>query len=93
MLRHVELGRKRFGIGYLFVSLDENLGYMGIMHVLTNPVLSLQPGILWGGTVSDCVREVSLEQVSSILMNVYVALPTLVGAWSMALGLWWHLEY
>ena len=34
-----------------------------------------------------CVREVSLAQVSCILMYVYVAPPTPVGAWSMALGL------
>ena len=33
------------------------------------------------------VREVSLAQVSCILMYVYVAPPTPVGAWSMALGL------
>ena len=35
-----------------------NLGYMVIMLVLTNPVLSLQLGILRGGMVRDCVGEV-----------------------------------
>ena len=29
---------------------------MAIMHVLTNPVINLQPGILRGTMVSDCVR-------------------------------------
>ena len=38
-----------------------------------------------GRIVKGCVREISLAQVSCILMYVYVALPTLVGAWSMAL--------
>ena len=41
---------------------------------------------LMGRIVKGCVREVSLAQVSCILMYVYVALPTPVGAWSMALG-------
>ena len=36
--------------------------------------------------MKGCVREVSLAQVSCILMYVYVAPPTPVGAWSMALG-------
>ena len=40
-----------------------------------------------------CVREVSLAQVSCILMYVYVAPPTPVGAWSMALGLRQRFEY
>ena len=43
--------------------------------------------------VKGCVREVSLAQVSCILMYVYVALPTPVGEWSMALGLRQHFEY
>ena len=43
--------------------------------------------------VKGCVREVSLAQVSCILMYVYVAPPTPVGAWSMALGLRQHFEY
>ena len=43
---------------------------------------------LMGRIVKGCVREVSLAQVSCILMYVYVAPPTPVGAWSMALGLW-----
>ena len=42
---------------------------------------------LMGRIVKGCVREVSLAQVSCILMYVYVAPPTPVGAWSMALGL------
>ena len=37
-----------------------------------------------GRIVKGCVREVSLAQVSCILMYVYVAPPTPVGAWSMA---------
>ena len=37
--------------------------------------------------------EVSLAQVSCILMYVYVAPPTPVGAWSMALGLRQRFEY
>ena len=40
-----------------------------------------------GRIVKGCVREVSLAQVSCILMYIYVAPPTPVGAWSMALGL------
>ena len=73
----------------------ERLYIMAIMHVLTNPILSLQPGIylLRGGMVSDCVREVSLAQVSLILTYVYVAPPTLVGVWSMVLGLLWRIEH
>ena len=53
---------------------------------------SLQLGILgkllglMGRIVKGCVREVSLAQVSCILMYVYVAPPTTVGAWSLALG-------
>ena len=43
--------------------------------------------------VKGCVREVSLAQVSCILMYVYVAPPTPVGAWSMALGLRRRIEY
>ena len=42
-----------------------------------------------GRIVKGCVREVSLAQVSCILMYVYVA----VGAWSMALGLRQRFEY
>ena len=38
-------------------------GYMAIMHVLTNPVLSLQPDIT-GRNGKKLVREVSQEQVS-----------------------------
>ena len=64
---------------------------MAKMHVHNNPLLSLQPGllgILLGlkcGMVRDCAREVSLVLVSCILMYVFVASPTLVGAWLMAL--------
>ena len=46
-----------------------------------------------GRIVKECVREVSLAQVSCILMYVYVAPPTPVGAWSMALGLQQRFEY
>ena len=49
------------------IEIWEGLGYMAIMCVLTNPVLSHQLRILgiWrGGMVSDCVREVSLAQLS-----------------------------
>ena len=48
---------------------------------------------LMGRIVKGCVREVSLAQVSCILMYVYVAPPTPVGAWSMALGLRQRFEY
>ena len=66
---------------------------MVMLSVLNNPVLTLQLGILgkllglMGRIVKGCVREVSLAQVSCILMYVYVAPHTPVGAWSMALGL------
>ena len=62
---------------------------MVIMNLLTNPILSLQPGILGilrGGMVSGCVREVILKYVN-------VAPLTLVGAWCMALGLWRRIYY
>ena len=54
---------------------------MVMLSVLNNPVLTLQLGILgkllWlmGRIVKGCVREVSLAQVSCILMYVYVAPP------------------
>ena len=72
---------------------------MVMLSVLNNPVLTLQLGILgkllglMGRIVKGCVREVSLAQVSCILMYVYVAPPTPVGAWSMALGLRQRFEY
>ena len=44
-------------------------------------------------TPKGYVMEVSLAQVSCILIYVYVALPTPVGAWSMALGLRQCIEY
>ena len=69
---------------------------MVMLSVLNNPVLTLQLGkLLWlmGRIVKGCVREVSLAQVSCILMYVYVAPPTPVGAWSMALGLRQRFEY
>ena len=55
---------------------------MVMLSVLNNPVLALQLGILgkllglMGRIVKRCVREVS-----------YVAPPTPVGVWSIALGL------
>ena len=57
-----------------------------MLSVLNNPVLTLQLGILgkllglMGRIVKGCVREVSLAQISCILMYVYVAPPTPVGA-------------
>ena len=69
------------------------------MVMLSVPILTLQLGILgkllglMGRIVKGCVREVSLAQVSCILMYVYVAPPTPVGAWSMALGLRQRFEY
>ena len=67
---------------------------MVMLSVLNNPVLTLQLGILeMGRIVKGCVREISLAQVSCILMYVYVAPPTPVGAWSMALGLRQRFEY
>ena len=82
-----------------FYGRNENLSYMVMLSVLNNPVLTLQLGILgkllglMGRIVKGCVREVSLAQESCILMYVYVAPPTLVGAWSMALGLRQRFEY
>ena len=70
-----------------------------MLSVLNNPVLTLQLGILgkllglMGRIVKGCVREVSLAQVSCILMYVYVTPPTPVGVWSMALGLRQRFEY
>ena len=67
-----------------------------MLNVLNNPILTLQLGILlglMGRIVKGCVREVSLAQVSCILMYVYVAPPIPVGAWLMALGLRQHIEY
>ena len=72
---------------------------MVMLSVLNNPALTLQLGILgkllglMGRIVKECVREVSLAQVSCILMYVYVAPPTPVGAWLMALGLRQRIEY
>ena len=69
------------------------------MGVLNNPALTLQLGILgkllglMGRIVKGCDREVSLAQVSYTLMYVYVAPPTPVGAWSVALGIRRHFEY
>ena len=63
-----------------------------VQRYILLPVLTLQLGILgkllglMGRIVKRCVMEVSLAQVSCILMYVYVAPPTPVGAWSMALG-------
>ena len=57
-------------------------------HSPTGKLLGLMDRIVKG-----CVREVSLAQLSCILMYVYVAPPTPVGAWSMALGLRQRFEY
>ena len=67
---------------------------MVMLSVLNNPVLTLQLGILgkFLGLMGRIVKG-SLAQVSCILMYVYVAPPTPVGAWSMALGLRQRLEY
>ena len=66
-----------------------------MLNVLNKPALTLQLGILGillggrrvmctiffcGRIVKGCVREVRLAQVSCILMYVYVAPPTPVGA-------------
>ena len=70
-----------------------------MLNVLNNLVLTLQLGILgillglMGRIVKGCVRGVSLAQVSCILMYDYVAPPTPVGAWSMALGLRQRIYY
>ena len=70
---------------------------MVMLSVLNNPALTLQLGILglglMGRIVKRCVREVSLAQVSCIVMYVYVAPSTPVGAWSMAFGLRERFEY
>ena len=59
---------------------------MAKMHVHNIPLLSLQMGFLgilfglkcgWG-----CARVVSLAQVSCIVIEIFVAPPNLVGAWS-----------
>ena len=69
---------------------------MVMLSVLNNPVLTLQLEILgkllglMGRIMKGCGREVSLAQVSCIL---YVAPPTPVGVWSMALGLQQRFEY
>ena len=66
---------------------------MVMLSVLNNPVLTLQLGILgkllglMGRIVKRCVMEVSLAQVSCILMYVYVAPPTWVrGRWPWGYG-------
>ena len=67
---------------------------MIMLSVLNNPVLTLQLGILgkllglMGRIVKGCVREVYKPGTGKlyILMYIYVAPPTPVGAWSMALG-------
>ena len=67
------------------IDLWEERKYMAMLNV---PVLTLQLGILLGliymGRIYSkvCVREVSLAQVSCILMYAYVS-P--VGVWLMAL--------
>ena len=50
-------------------------------------------GMLRDKMVRDCAKEVSLAQVSCTVMYAYVAPPTLVGAWSMVLGLRRHIEW
>ena len=68
-------------------------GYMAMLNVLNNPVLTLQLRILriflglMGRIVKGCVREVRLAQVSCILMYVYVALPTPV---AIIYIIWFH---
>ena len=64
--------------------------YTGYKYIITDMGKLLG---LMGRIVKRCVREVSLAQVSCILMYVYVALPTPVGAWSVALGLRQRFEY
>ena len=68
-----------------------------MLNVLNNPVFTHQLAILGilqeliGRIVKRCVREVSLAQVTDV--HTYVALPTPVGAWSMALGLRRRIVY
>ena len=50
-------------------------------------------GDIVGVKVQDCTSEVSLAKVSCLMMYTYVAPPTLVGAWSMALVLRQRIEY
>ena len=86
------------GCTIAFGVLERNLRFRNIIMVMLS-VLTLQLGILgkllrlMDRIVKRCVREVSLAQVSCILMYVYVAPPTPVGAWSMALGLRQRFEY
>ena len=64
-----------------------------MLSVLNNPALTRILGKLlglMGRIVKGCVRK---AQVSCILMYVYVAPPTPVGAWSMALGLRQHFHH
>ena len=68
---------------------EGKVSYLAKIHAYNNLVLCLQPGILGillgleCGMIRDCAREVSLAQVSCILMYIcYVAPPTLVGACS-----------
>ena len=70
---------------------------MVMLNLLNNPVLTLQLGILWillglmGRIVKGCVREVYKHGTGKLY--VYVALPTPVGVWSMALGLRQRIYY
>ena len=64
---------------------------MAIVNALNGPVLALRlrimgmlPGLL-GTRVSRC-WEVSLAQVSWMIVYVYVAPPLTMGAWSMAMA-------
>ena len=96
---YIYIGKSILSLYWQSVYISLTYGRIGYMNVLNNPALTLQLGILgkllglMGRIVKGCVREVSLAQVSCILMYVYVAPPTPVGAWSMALGLWQRIEY
>ena len=91
-----ELGEEHlealFKVYIIDIARKENLGYMAMLNL----ILTLQLGILGkllARIVMGCIRELSLAQVSCVLMYVYVAPPTPVGAWSMALGLRQRIEY
>ena len=66
-----------------------------ILYVLSNPVLTLPPGLGDIAGVNEQNSKVMSQEgkpgTSCILMYVCVAPPTPVGAWSMALGLWRHI--
>ena len=69
----------------LLLKLVVLLGSLFVIYLMCDLLLCDKQNILWGGMVSDCVREVSLAQVSLILMYVYVAL-MVRGQWPWGYG-------